>query len=96
MNPGSITSTIYFNKAQTDYFDSDESKACEAIAAGAWPIPGAGEIGEFVALACELDAKVIELQASRATERGMCLKIKFTNTWPPVAWPDIYQGRYCD
>jgi hypothetical protein len=94
--PGILTSTIYFNKKQTDYFDSDEGQACALIAAAALPIPGAGEIGEFVAGACELDAAVIELQASRATERDMCLKIKFTNTQIPVLWPDIYRGQYCD
>src|SRR4029077_3130654 len=69
--PGTLTSTIYFNKKQTDYFDSDEGQACALIAAAALPIPGAGEIGEFVAGACELDAAVIELQASRATARDM-------------------------
>jgi peptidoglycan hydrolase-like protein with peptidoglycan-binding domain len=94
--PGTLTSTIYFNKKQTDYFDSDEGQACAFIAAAALPIPGVGEIGEFVAGACELDAAVIELQASRATARNMCLKIKFTNTQIPILWPDIYRGQYCD
>jgi hypothetical protein len=30
---GIVTSTIYFNKKQTDYIDSDESQACEGIEA---------------------------------------------------------------
>jgi peptidoglycan hydrolase-like protein with peptidoglycan-binding domain len=93
---GIVTSTIYFNKKQTDYFDSDEGQACALIEAAALPVPGAGEIGAFVAGACEVDAQVIELQAGRAEERGMCLKIKFTNTQVPILWPDIYQGQYCN
>lgn len=96
---GIVTSTIYFNKKQTDYFDSDESQACGLIAAYSLPIPGAGEVGELVAGACEIDVSVIELQASRAAERDMCLKIKFINpqyAQTPILWPDIYRGQYCD
>jgi len=91
---GEWTSTIYFNQSQTDYFDSDESQAC-ALFAAATPIPGVGEIGDLLAGACEAQWKVVELEAYRAEQRGMCLKIKFA-TWPTLAWwPDIYRGRFC-
>ena len=37
------------------------------------------------------------IQANRAKNRDMCLKIKFTLTPPPMFtfWPDIYGGGYC-
>ena len=46
---GIVTSSIYFNKAQTDNFYSGDSKACELIAFTSLPISAAGEIGELVA-----------------------------------------------
>jgi peptidoglycan hydrolase-like protein with peptidoglycan-binding domain len=92
---GYATNTIYFNQAQTDYFDSGESQACELFAT-LTPIPAVGEIGDVLAGGCEVQWKIVELQARRAEERGMCLKIKFTPPPAFVWWPDIYSGTYCD
>jgi peptidoglycan hydrolase-like protein with peptidoglycan-binding domain len=96
--PGFFASTIYFNKKQTEYIDSDESQACQAISGWSQSLgePHAMEVGELLANVCELGAKVIELQAGRAAERDMCLKIKIINTSPPIPVPDIYRGKYCD
>lgn len=90
-------SSIEFNKAQTDYFDSDESQACGLIAAYSLAVPGAGEVGEVVALACEAAVKIVEAEAVQAENQGMCLKLTFADPPQPVTiLPGIYQGKYCD
>lgn len=90
-------SSIEFNKAQTDYFDSDESQACGLIAAYSLAVPGAGEVGEVVALACEAAVKIVEAEAVQAENQGMCLKLTFADPPAPVTiLPGIYQGKYCD
>ena len=95
--PGFPDSSIEFNKAQTDYFDSDESKACGLIEPYSLIVPGIGEVvGTVVAGACEAAVQIIEVTAAQAEERGMCLKLTFSDLPPHTMWPDIYQGKYCD
>ena len=93
--PGYVTNTIYFNQAQTDYFDSGESQACDLLSQ-LIAIPAVGEAAGILVAGCEVQWQIVELQAHRAEERGMCLKIKFTPPPALVWWPDIYSGKYCD
>jgi len=86
---------IYFNRAQTDYFDSGESKACALLGTLIY-IPAVGEAAEVLVAGCEVQWQIVELQARQAEDRGMCLKIKFTPPPAFVWWPDIYSGKYCD
>ena len=96
--PAFPDSSIEFNKAQTDYFDSDESKACGLIEAYSLYVPEIGEVvGTVVAGACEAAVKIIEVTAAQAEERGMCLELTFSDPPQPITmWPGIYQGKYCD
>jgi hypothetical protein len=89
---GYATGTLYLNRLETK----------DVATAG--PLAGAvlcGIVAYFTppgGLACGAQASAYVVQAVRAENRGMCLKIKFS---PPVApfvvptWPDIYRGGYC-
>jgi hypothetical protein len=82
---GWVTGTVYFSKGET-----------AAITEGG---PGViGACGTFVPKpwnAVCLTAVAWTVQANRARNRHMCLKVKFLLGDPVVHWPDIYKGGYC-
>lgn len=90
---GLVTGTIYFNKAETKDFSSAGSliSACAVVA----KVPGA--LGVALLAGCLVNGISWVVQANRAVNRSMCLKIKFTAPVVGLAtwWPDIYGGGYC-
>lgn len=83
---GTATCTYYFGK-----------KATKDIAASSIVGGGCGllKVVPLVAGGCLVAFASVNVQANRAKNRGMCLKIKYTRFGPTVWWPDIYSGKYC-
>ncbi|MCU1452990.1 MAG: hypothetical protein JWN46_1136, partial [Acidimicrobiales bacterium] len=93
---GYVTATIYFNRGETH----DATHGGPLIAAcGGLAALVSGAAGVAMGAACATQAGAVIVQANRADDRRMCLKVKMT--WPPIAlpttviWPDIYDGGYC-
>ncbi len=85
---GIVTGTIYFSKGETASMTEGGPGAialCNAV------VPGPAKFACGAAVAWTI-------QANRARNRDMCLKVKFTQAPPPAFqhWPDIYGGGYCN
>ncbi len=85
---GIVTGTIYFSKGETSNVaigGGFANLACSQV-----PPPGNA--------ICSAAVATWMAQAARAKEKGMCLKVKFTQAPPPAFqhWPDIYGGGYCN
>ncbi|GAB11411.1 hypothetical protein GOARA_068_00700 [Gordonia araii NBRC 100433] len=95
VDPGKVTGTIYFNKEETDEVANGDLTALSTCGL-LWSKPTGAAL-------CGIAASAIITQAGRAQRRQMCLKIKYTQTWPwtplppsaQAAWPDIYSGPDC-
>lgn len=89
---GLVTGTLYFNKSETRDFSTAGSLVAACAAVGRVP-----EVGAVLLVACLAVGISWMVQANRANNRGMCLKIKFTLPINPLGtwWPDIYSGGYC-
>jgi hypothetical protein len=91
---GIATGTLYFNRVETKDVarggTAGASALCGAVAAFTGGAGGA---------ICAAVAAPFVIQAIRADNREICLKIKFSPpTLPflaPATWPDIYGGGYC-
>lgn len=88
---GLVTGTIYFNKKETLDFSSAGSALSVCALAAKIPAPA----GTVLLAGCVVGGAALIVQANRAKNRSMCLKVKFT--LPPLStwWPDIYGGGYC-
>jgi hypothetical protein len=85
---GTWTCTVYFNKRETADIAAATSGAtfvCGAIAlaGGVGGVVCAGALASFI------------IQANRAKNRDMCLKIKVLRAPAAGFWPDIYSGGHC-
>lgn len=87
---GTVTGTIYFNKLETRDIASAGAGAAVCTVIMRLGVPGA-----IIGSGCAVAAASIVVQANRAKNRNMCLKIKHTLYGPPVWWPDIYSGGHC-
>jgi len=91
---GTVTGTVYFNKLETK--DLKGTGPAVAVCGSLAKIPS--PVGALAAGGCTASIAGLAIQATRADNRGMCAKIKFTlpsRRIPPAWWPDIYAGRYC-
>ncbi len=92
---GTLTCTVYFNKATTDFLASGSTTAVgTAVCAGmGLATGGAG------AVICSTIAAPISVEANWAKAHGNCAKIKYTRVPPPgmggTWWPDTYSGGNC-
>jgi hypothetical protein len=88
---GIVTSTVYFNKSWTkDMVAVGEGGEAFCTLVDAIPV-----VGPPLGVACTLEAVAVAVQAVRADNRGMCLKLKFVHPPVGIVVPDIYRGRYC-
>jgi hypothetical protein len=83
---GIVTCTYYFGKVATR--DISAAKNATVGCGWLWKVPAA-------AAGCGVAWAAVSIQADRAHARKMCLKIKYTKSWPVVWYPDIYSGKYC-
>lgn len=83
---GWVTCTYYFGKKATKDFSTAASAAAVCSALAKIPPLAAG---------CAIAWAAIVVQANRAVNRNMCLKIKWTKVGLPLWVPDIYRGRNC-
>ncbi len=83
---GYFSSTLYFNKLETADIADGEAAAAGICGVMTRVYPPAG-------LACFARAGEFIIQANRAENRGMCLKMKYAHGGP--VWFDIYGGKYC-
>lgn len=89
---GIATGTAYFNKVETKDIARSGTAGIAALCGpiGLWNGPAG--------VACAAYAGTHIVQANRAVNRNMCLKLKFSPPTFPyigVTWPDIYRGGYC-
>lgn len=94
---GRVTSTVYFNRAETLDLASAGPVGAGVCWAGVTKIP---VVGVPVGVICGAELSFASIQAIRARNRGMCVKLKYTNVTPPGLpvpphWWDIYDGKYC-
>jgi hypothetical protein len=82
---GYVTGTVYFSKGETAAI-TEGGPAATFTCGVAVPGPYKAACGGVVAWA---------VQANRAKNRDMCLKVKFALVPPNPSWPDIYGGNYC-
>ena len=84
---GIATGTIYFTKGETAAVAEGGGGA--SFICGMVPGPAK--------FACGAISASWTVQANRAKNRDMCLKVKFTQAPPPAFqhWPDIYAGDRC-
>lgn len=89
---GFVTCTYYFGKATTKDIANIKGGG-PACGAALKYLPG---IAKIAAVACLAIGGAVKVQAQRAVNRDMCLKIKYTRPMAPfAAWPDIYKGKRC-
>lgn len=84
---GVVTCTYYFGKKATK--DVASGASAGALCSGVLkvlPVAAAG---------CGAAVAALAVQANRAKNRGMCLKVKYAKGPFPVWYPDIYSGSYC-
>jgi len=84
-----LTRTVNLNRAETkdvaDGGDVAGAALCGVVAAFTGP---GGAI-------CGAAAGPFVVQAIRADNRGMCLRVRQSKPFPGVVWPDIYRGPDC-
>lgn len=85
LTTGWVTGTVYFSKGET--------AAITEGGPGVIAVCGTFVPGPYKAVC--LTAVAWTIQANRARNRGMCLKVKFVLVSPGTHWPDIYRGGYC-
>ncbi len=88
---GWATCTIRFDRAATR--NARDAGWLVAAAAGACAVVG-GVTAIICGAAIAPSAVVIAVAAGRYYEEGKCLGIKFTKTYPAVAWPVSYSRGY--
>lgn len=54
-----------------------------------------GPAAPILVAGCGASIAEAVIQANRAQNRGMCLKIKYAPGPSPIWWPDIYRGGHC-
>jgi hypothetical protein len=83
---GWVTCTWYFGKRATK--DLSSASSATAVCGALAKIPP-------LAVGCAVAWAAIVVQANRAVNRNMCLKIKYAKVGFPIWVPDIYRGGHC-